>query len=389
MPILFKSLLITILLVCALFADEQKINIAALDLNGTGINTDEVLFLSNRLRTELFETGVFNVLEREQMNTILNEQGFQQSGCTTIDCAVEIGQLLNVQQMVAGSIGKIEDIFSITLRLIDVQTGAIIKTATQDHSGKLSTMLTDVIPAVARILATDENKQIESSETEVPELNNNMNVKKSGFIISIKGGLAFAVYTSEINDKINVYNQSSAIIDLPEYSNLSNFALEIGYFLSQDWQLKLGVAGFPQIEEWNYKINESRFKRTYNFSNVYFGFNYYFWTVKQNTNFFVGFDIGSFEMNAETDIYSETLNEFDGKWQNNYETTRFGSKLSLGGVYSVGKFHIGAEFTIRMMGTHFTRTKDPLISTDLFEIVFPREINATGTQLSLIVSYEI
>ena len=111
---LLRSLYLILGFCFSLFAQEQKTNIAVLDLNGTGIKTDDVLFLSNRLRTELFETGKFNVLEREQMNAILGEQRFQQSGCKTVDCAIEIGQLLNVQQMVGGSIGRIENLYSIT-----------------------------------------------------------------------------------------------------------------------------------------------------------------------------------------------------------------------------------------------------------------------------------
>ena len=370
------------------FANDQKINIAVLDLNGTGINEDEVLFLSNRLRTELFETGKFNVLEREQMNAILNEQGFQQSGCTTIDCAVEIGQLLNVQQMVGGSIGKIEDIYSITLRVIDVQTGAIVKTATKDHSGKLSTMLTDVIPVVANILATDKNVE-EQPGLESTVTTESIKEQNAGFTISLKGGIAFAQYTTELNDQINTYNASTAIIDLPDYSNHSNFALEIGYYVSERWELKLGIYSYPQLNEWIYKFDDNQFNRTYNFTNTYFGFNYYFWSPSENTDIFVGFDIGSFQMNAKTDVYSQTQNEFAEKWHNNYETTRFGSKLSIGGTYTIGDFKIGADFTIRTIGTHFSRTKDPLISTELFEIVFPKEINANGSQLSLIVTYDI
>ena len=371
-------------------AQAQKTNIAVLDLNGTGINADDVLFLSNRLRTELFETGKFNVLERDQMNAILNEQGFQQSGCTSVDCAVEIGQLLNVKQMVGGSIGKIEDIYSITLRLIDVQTGAIVKTATKDHSGKLSTMLTEVIPVVSRILAFDKDDSIDEPVIKYDAISEfSQNSQNKGFVISLKGGLSFAQYTTDVNDKISSYNATTAIVDLPEYTNHANFALEIGYFLSENWELKLGILGMPQISEWIYKIDNDRFNRTYSFTNTYIGFNYYIWKLGDKFDFFVGFDIGSFQMDASTDAYSETLTVFAENWHNNYETTRFASKLTFGGFYPVGNFRFGTEFTIRMFGNHFTRTKDPLVSIDLFEIVFPREINATGSQLSLIISYDI
>ena len=103
-----KRFIFLILMIGSVFAQESKINIAVLDLDPTGIDDENARFLSDRLRAELFKTNHFNVVERDKMNTILQEQGFQQSGCTSLECAVEIGQLLNVEQMVAGTIGKIE-----------------------------------------------------------------------------------------------------------------------------------------------------------------------------------------------------------------------------------------------------------------------------------------
>ena len=79
----------------------QRVNIAVLDLDPTGVSAEDSRFLSDRLRTELFETGSFQVIEREKMEEILSEQGFQNTGCTSVECAVEIGQLLNVNRIVA------------------------------------------------------------------------------------------------------------------------------------------------------------------------------------------------------------------------------------------------------------------------------------------------
>ena len=73
---------------------EDKITIAVLELNPAGVSSVEAQIFSDRLRTDLFNTGNFIVLEREKVNEILSEQGFQTSGCTTNECAVEIGKLI-------------------------------------------------------------------------------------------------------------------------------------------------------------------------------------------------------------------------------------------------------------------------------------------------------
>lgn len=95
----------------------------------------EVLTLTERLRTSLHQTGVFQVMERGRMEDILREQGFQQTGCTTTECAIEVGQILAVRQMVAGSVGKVGETYSVSLRIFDVETGRTVATVTHDCAG--------------------------------------------------------------------------------------------------------------------------------------------------------------------------------------------------------------------------------------------------------------
>ncbi|MFC1620511.1 CsgG/HfaB family protein [Candidatus Neomarinimicrobiota bacterium] len=58
----------------------QKIPVAVAELEGRGVSTFEVAALSDRLRNELFRLGTYDVVEREMMEEILQEQDFQLSG---------------------------------------------------------------------------------------------------------------------------------------------------------------------------------------------------------------------------------------------------------------------------------------------------------------------
>ena len=116
----------------ALVSGETKPNIAVIDLTGSGLSPSDLVTLSNRLRTELFETQKFIVVERGQMETILKEQGFQQTGCTDAACAVEAGQLLNVDRIIVGSIDKISRVYSINLRAVSVKDGSIVQNVKND-----------------------------------------------------------------------------------------------------------------------------------------------------------------------------------------------------------------------------------------------------------------
>jgi TolB-like protein len=134
---------LTIILGSIAFAQTgNKINIAMMDLEAHGISENESHSLANRLRGELVKTGTFTIVERGKMNEILNEQGFQQSGCTSDECAVEVGRLLNVKQIATGSVGKVGSIYTVSIRLIDVQSGEIINTVNEDCGCPIEQVLT-------------------------------------------------------------------------------------------------------------------------------------------------------------------------------------------------------------------------------------------------------
>jgi TolB-like protein len=134
MIVLFISLIFQI----GIAQEFQKTNIAVIDLNSHGgLTQSEISSLSDRLRSLLVRTNAFDVVDRGQMEEILKEQGFQMSGCTSAECAVEAGQILGVEEMITGSIGKIGRLYTIDIVLIDVETARIIKSITRDYQGEI------------------------------------------------------------------------------------------------------------------------------------------------------------------------------------------------------------------------------------------------------------
>lgn len=61
---------------------------------------------ADELVTQLFQSGRFTVIERAQIDMILQEQNFGQSGRVNPNQAAEIGKILGVQAMITGSITK-------------------------------------------------------------------------------------------------------------------------------------------------------------------------------------------------------------------------------------------------------------------------------------------
>jgi tetratricopeptide (TPR) repeat protein len=104
----------------------KKMNIAVAELEAHEVSAMEAATVADFLRTELINSQVFVVLERSNMAKVLAEQRFQQTGCTTTECAVQMGKILNVQSMLVGSFSKALNAYYINARLVDVESGAAL-----------------------------------------------------------------------------------------------------------------------------------------------------------------------------------------------------------------------------------------------------------------------
>ena len=117
---------------------------AILDFEGQDVSDAEVQTLSERMRTEIGNTNAVRLIERKAVEKIMQEQGLQQSGCTTDECAAEVGQLLGVQFMISGSIGKMGDSYTIDCKMYSVETGETVRSKNATHDGDISGLLTEM-----------------------------------------------------------------------------------------------------------------------------------------------------------------------------------------------------------------------------------------------------
>lgn len=107
------------------YANDKKIKLAIFDLQPIGVSTQIAITVSDILRSELFKIKLFTILERNEMNQILKEQGFQQSGLTKMNYAVKIGKLLSANRLLVGTVNKLGNAYIIDARIIDVEKGVV------------------------------------------------------------------------------------------------------------------------------------------------------------------------------------------------------------------------------------------------------------------------
>ncbi len=393
----FSEFLLILFSISCLNAQNAKKTIAVLDLDPTGIAPTDAQFLTDRLRTELFETGAFQVVERDKMNAILTEQGFQQTGCTTVECAVEIGQLLNVKNIVAGSIGKIEELYSISLRMIDVQTGAIIKTATQDYRGKLSEVLTEIIPEIAATLAKEQKTAVKGKRPVVKESTNKIKEMKK-FGVMFKAGYAFFGYTTDAN---NAIDELKEIYDkFNTYSNHRNLALEVNYSLSTRWQVKLNYGVEKILDNWTdsdylYSLDSDikSFAQNFKFTNLGLGINYYLLNRPAKFDWYVGSDIGPMGLEVHVTTLKSSAEVFDKRFTYN----AFAFKLTTGcGYFLFPSLRLGIELALQASG-NFDLSNQPILPAGYSvpfipdklkeDIMLLKKISGSGIQMNATLSY--
>jgi TolB-like protein len=144
MAMLNKNISTFIFFISILIGQNTKPTVAILDFEGQGVDASEVLTLSERMRTEIGNTNAVRLIERKAVEKIMMEQGLQQSGCTTDECAAEVGQLLGVQFMISGSIGKMGKSYTIDCKMFSVETGETVRTKSATHKGDVSGLLTEM-----------------------------------------------------------------------------------------------------------------------------------------------------------------------------------------------------------------------------------------------------
>ena len=133
--------------ICGQFTTEPgegKPTVAILDFEARGVSVQEAQTLSERMRTEIGNTNAIRLIERKAVEKSIEEQGFQQSGCTTDECASEVGQLLGVQYMISGAIGLMGKTYTIDAKMFSVETGETIQTKSVSHKGDISGLLIEM-----------------------------------------------------------------------------------------------------------------------------------------------------------------------------------------------------------------------------------------------------
>ena len=113
---------ISFMLVCSI---SQGQRIAVINFNaGAGISQTDVDGISSIFNTYFMPKG-YTLVERTQIDRVINEQGFQRGSFTQTEM-VRLGEILNVSKVVVGDISIIMGEYNVDVRVVDVRSGSIV-----------------------------------------------------------------------------------------------------------------------------------------------------------------------------------------------------------------------------------------------------------------------
>ncbi|MCK5760717.1 MAG: hypothetical protein KAH33_05450 [Candidatus Delongbacteria bacterium] len=151
----------------------QQTSIAVIDLKNVGLEEHFSTLLTDALRAEMFKYEKFKVMNRENMQEIMGEQAFQASGvCDDNACYVEMGEVLGVEKIVTGSIGKLGNTYSLTIKMIDIETSENDKIITDRKKCSEDDLFIMIENSVKELAGLEKEKITEPTELkEIKEVN--------------------------------------------------------------------------------------------------------------------------------------------------------------------------------------------------------------------------
>lgn len=131
-------------------SDSDRRFVAVAPLSPGGIPRDQADLIGEALSSSLQNQSGWRMMERSQMDKILQEQGFQNSGaCDQSECAIRMGRILGIDRIVVGSVGRLGEAYMLNARLVDVATGEILASSSRTGANRIESVATDLVPRVS------------------------------------------------------------------------------------------------------------------------------------------------------------------------------------------------------------------------------------------------
>ena len=113
----------------------QNINhhaIAVINIDAQGANLDPEQ-VSNMTRLELLKLDLYEVIDRREIQHIMQSNNIDPNQCYNKACLIDVGKKLNTGKILTGSVEELGDKILVNFRLIDVEKGVVTNTKVMEY----------------------------------------------------------------------------------------------------------------------------------------------------------------------------------------------------------------------------------------------------------------
>ena len=105
----------------------DRFRVAVFDLKAdSGVSRSTTSLLSDLLRKDLAATHRMIVMDRNDMETILEAQGMNLRDCTEEGCAIKLGRILDTDKLIVGSVSILGGRYILYAKMVDLESGQML-----------------------------------------------------------------------------------------------------------------------------------------------------------------------------------------------------------------------------------------------------------------------
>lgn len=194
-----KSILFSILsfYVITIFAQNPiRQKVAVLNLDTKGFAYDPVQ-AGNIARIELDKLNLFDVMDRYDIDYLLDKESQSVTNCYGKLCLLDIAKKIKAEKMLTGSIEILSERIYISLRMIDVATGSVEKTQVQDYLNVKDQVQAMIAFTMKKMYNISYDEAIYNQLTKVDAFDSSVNKPQENKISLSGPRMGVALYTGE------------------------------------------------------------------------------------------------------------------------------------------------------------------------------------------------
>jgi len=123
--------------------------LAIIDFDHAAGLFNEARAINQIVSDEFFDTKCYTITEKNQIQKIIKEHPFQQTGMT--EDAVAIGKMLSVDYVLIGSLDRLGNKYILSMRMIDIKLNRVVASERLEHADRVELITCKIGNAVREI----------------------------------------------------------------------------------------------------------------------------------------------------------------------------------------------------------------------------------------------